>query len=319
MRLIQLIINLLRRNLCSEYSKDLLEIKQQVKDFRIKFDAVKTELLEKEQKLKLEEEYIKQIEQDCQKIEQELAELKAEEIINQELYDAEQYWNFSKPAANVRYKGRTEPFQLRRTFNDVKVFITPNDCEILEDLRKAQLFITDKRHCNDEILKIYKHTRTKIINPYKYAYDDQKYKISEFWMFPFELRSVKSGDCEDWTHELVSYLIAAGVPAFRVRAVAGVTRSNFGHATCYVLGDDLKTWYHLNSTTPAAMIHQRKLEDMPTSKTKSDDIGLKDIWFSYNNQHAWSSFENKDSQVLFNQHLKDFIDITPTVGLYDGK
>ena len=82
----------------------------------------------------------------------------------------------------------------------------------------------------------------KKINPYKYQEDPDQFKTDDVWLFPYELRKTGLGDCEDWAIELASYLIAAGVPNWRVRVVIGVTYNGGGHATVYILRDDLQTF-----------------------------------------------------------------------------
>ena len=223
------------------------------------------------------------------------------------------YWNNKRPKADVFYRGRTIPLTTEMISNDVKVFITPEDAKIQKDIKKYGLKVNDVKNCNADILKIYKHTRTKQINPYKYKYDNQSFGIGEYWMFPFELMAMGKGDCDDWSHELVSYLIGAGVPNWRVRVVCGTTYSNFGHSTVYVLADDLKTWKHLNSTTPISMITQSDLMQMPNSNNPADTIGIKNVWFSFNNEFAWHTFETNAGRDEFGNLLPnpDIIRIEP--------
>jgi len=229
------------------------------------------------------------------------------ELVKQTIPEPEpeekEYWNTKRPQADIYYKGRTLPLTKDMIENDVKVFITPRDSKIQYDIKKYSLKIVDVKKCNAQILKIYKHTRTKQINPYKYKYDNQSFGIGEYWMFPFELRAMGAGDCDDWSHELVSYLIGAGIPNWRVRVVCGTTYSGFGHSTVYVLADDLKTWKHLNSTTPISMISQSDLMQMPNSNTPSDTIGIKNVWFSFNNEFAWHTFETNASRDDFGNLL----------------
>ena len=212
------------------------------------------------------------------------------------LDDAEEYWNSKYPKKNISYHGRYMPnlqegkFRRKKLEIDVRLFVQPNDWVIQEDIINNRLNVKDPARCNNDILKIYKHTRTKPLNPYRYVHDGPNVGVSEFWYFPHELREAKKGDCDDWGNELASYLIAAGVPAFRVRCVAGITYSGFGHLTVYVLADDLKTWYHLNSTNPIGMI-PNKFDKLPQNGDLVDKIGIKDVWFSYNNIYSWHVFK----------------------------
>jgi hypothetical protein len=119
------------------------------------------------------------------------------------------------------------------------------------------------------------------------------------------------GDCEDYGNSLASHLIAAGVPHFRVRAVCGNCwgYNGSGHLTVYVLGDDLKTWYHINSTSTGS--EYSNLTQCPKSNDPNDLIGIKDVWFSYNDQYSWSVFESVYSEDDFNKQAGNKIKITP--------
>jgi len=223
------------------------------------------------------------------------------------------FWNNKRPKADIYYKGRTIPLSKQMIESDIKIFITPEDAHIQYDIRKYGLKVKDEKNCNSDILKIYKHTRIKKINPYKYSYDSQSFGIGEYWMFPFELQAMRKGDCDDWSHELASYLIGAGVPNWRVRVVCGTTYSGFGHSTVYVLADDLKTWKHLNSTTPISMIKESDLMQMPNSNDPRDKIGIERVWFSFNDEFAWHTFETNASRDDFGNLLPkpDIIKIIP--------
>ncbi|MBI4453253.1 transglutaminase-like cysteine peptidase [Candidatus Woesearchaeota archaeon] len=205
---------------------------------------------------------------------------------------AVQYWNTKKPERTIFYEGRALP-NGKRISADVRLFVTPNDGYIQEaiddekDSNGRPLRVRTPNRCNDDIMKIYRHTRKY----FEYGDDQEIAGVPEYWLFPFELRATGKGDCDDWANELASYLIGAGVPNYRVRVVCGKTRSGGGHSTVYVLGDNQKTWYHLNSTTALHEIPTDRLELMPTSKDVSDRMGIGEVWFSYNNEHAWHVFE----------------------------
>jgi hypothetical protein len=208
-----------------------------------------------------------------------------------------QYWENRHPKADIVYNGRPLPFQKTNIEVPVQLFIQPSDFVIKNDIIKNDLMVKDIYSCNETILNIYKHTRTKPLNPYRYDYDDAQFGIPELWLFPFELRNAKKGDCDDWGNELASYYIAAGVPNWRVRCVAGTTWSNEGHLTVYVLADDLKTWVHTNSTNPIALINYAKdLMELPKSNDSNDKIGIEKVWFSYNNESAWHEFEGSKTE-----------------------
>lgn len=219
----------------------------------------------------------------------------------------QEYWDFKRSPVPVFYAGRIAP-NIKTPFKiDVRLFITPNDAVIQQDIINHDLQINNTTVCNNDILKIYKHTRTKSINPFKYVTDKVIANVPEFWMFPFEFRQYKAGDCEENAIEIVSYLIAAGLPDYRVRVVAGITWGGEGHATVYVLADDLTTWIHINSTTPIELIKAKDLLELPIANDPLDVMGIKDVWFSFNNTHAWNEFETQFSQDMFNKHYNNKI------------
>lgn len=228
------------------------------------------------------------------------------------LQEQRDFWNSKYPKAYITYKGRYAPMSTTiRTEIPVQLFVTPKDPDIITDVINNNLLVSDPANCDDTILKIYKHTRTKPSNPYRYVYDQENVGVPEFWFFPHELRFAKAGDCDDWGNELASYLIAAGVPRFRVRCVAGECWGGGGHLTVYVLQDDMKTWRHINSTTPISYIENKtSLDQFPTSNDENDSIGIKDVWFSYNDDYAWHEFETAAAEKSYNK-FKALFDIVP--------
>lgn len=210
----------------------------------------------------------------------------------------QEYWDNCVPKANILFRSRKLPGFDKHFQVDVRQMITINDSVIYKDLCDASLLVRNPDKCDDDIFAIYYHSRVKEINPYIYEYDNQAFGC-EFFMYPYELRQLQKGDCDDWGIELASYLISAGVPAWRVRCVAGRTWQGGGHLTVYVLSDDLKTWRHLNSTTSWSTVKRRgyrALSDFPKPNDESDKIGIKDVWFSFNNFHAWHAFETYESE-----------------------
>ena len=209
----------------------------------------------------------------------------------------EEYWNNRVSKADILFKARKLPGYPTKFSVDVRQMITINDSVIRKDLEEHALMVKDPEKCNEDIYQIYHHTRVKEINPYFYEYDEHIFGC-EFFMYPYELRVLEKGDCDDWGIELASYLITAGVPEWRVRCVVGETHSGGGHLTVYVLADDLANWYHLNSTTPWRIIDEKgwsNLTDFPKAGDSTDEIGIKDVWFSFNNKYAWNAFETHAS------------------------
>lgn len=208
------------------------------------------------------------------------------------------YWNNRVPKADILFTARKLPGHSQHFSVDVRQMVTINDSVIFNDLTANGLMVNDADCCNDNIFRLYRHSRLKEINPYHYEYDNPQFGC-EFFMYPYELRTLNKGDCDDWGIELASYLIMAGVPEWRVRCVVGNTRSGGGHLTVCVLADDLRTWYHLNSTTSWHDVVRQgrgKLEDFPKADDADDKIGIGEVWFSFNNKYAWHAFETHESE-----------------------
>lgn len=214
-----------------------------------------------------------------------------------------EYWNNKYEKKLVRYK---RPIY---DGNDVRVedipvtnFIQKNDLVIRETLEEEGLFVEDPLQVDEIVPEIYHLAKEE----YDYEYDRNNLGRLEFWLLPFETREL-NGDCEDWSMMIASYLLAAGVPSWRIRVIAGGTlNENYGgHATVYVLGDDLETWYHLNSTTPEH--HHDKLSEYPTW---GEDTGLNidpdDVWVAFNDRYGWQDFESDASRENFeNSKISD--------------
>ncbi len=209
----------------------------------------------------------------------------------------EEYWNNRVPSADITFKARKLPGHSTLFAVDVRQMITINDSVIRKDLEEHGLMVNDPANCDGDIYRIYRHSRIKQINPYLYEYDNQIFGC-EFFMYPYELRVLQKGDCDDWGIELASYLISAGVPEWRVRCVVGTTFGGGGHLTVYVLSDELTNWYHINSTTSWQSVEQSgigRLTDFPKAGDSNDNIGIEDVWFSFNNKYAWHTFETHAS------------------------
>jgi len=218
---------------------------------------------------------------------------------------AVQKWDTKYPEANIFYT-RYIPKCNKEGKVDVRHFLTPEDPRLVNWVRCKNLKIEDPWNCNDIIAKIYKADRYY----FKYRFDYQQFGVKELWLYPWETMTLKYGDCDDWANLLASRLLAAGLPPQRLRVVAGLTNNKAGgHATVYVLGDDFKTWYHLNSTGYSTHSH---LEDYPTSHDEDDPLGVigEHIWFAYSKHKAWHTFRTTEARTTYKKyHKKKWINI----------
>lgn len=189
--------------------------------------------------------------------------------------DWQKYWNNKYPKVyKYRKKGKFQvPYQL---------LITPNDPLIRASLVYFDLYpLPEKNKYDNAVLRIYRKVRK---NSYPYTHDKANTGDIDYWMAPYELRYYKKGDCDDFAHELASYLIAAGVPNWRVRVVVGKTYSGRQHSTVYYLRDDMKTWVHLNSTSFIAGNVQSLDHDYFNTDSA---MAIKKVRLSFNNKYVW--------------------------------
>jgi predicted transglutaminase-like cysteine proteinase len=175
---------------------------------------------------------------------------------------------------------------------DVRLFIQP-DFEIEKTINSKKLMYDGEQDLDKLIPKVYAAAKAS----YKYG-SDSNYGFSEYWMFPFELRYVRSknlaGDCDDWSNWIASHFAAANIPRHLWLVSCGTTRNGFGHSTIYCK-DSEKNWHHLNSTKPDYRYDD--LKKYPSNKDETDKIGIKDggFWFSYNDAWSIHKFESTEA------------------------
>lgn len=208
--------------------------------------------------------------------------------------------NEEYPEANVVYSGRTLPNSQTMCSVPVSILVTPNDWQIIKDLKDWGLYRTNEDH-ETLIPKIYKKILQKF---YKYDYDINVWGKDEIWEWPFETRTrySKGADCDSWAIVQASYYIASGVnPAF-IWCVAGNT-SLGGHCTVYVYSKNDSKFHHLNSTYGNMF---ETVSEFPTHKDaeeERDKIGISSVWFSFNNERSRTTFSTKATK---DKNLKKF-------------
>jgi len=205
------------------------------------------------------------------------------------------YWNTKHEIRNYTARSGHLIGTNYSAHKPVQLLITPNDPIIVKDVKDNDLLVQDGSCCDQSIFKIYNHTRTKKINPYNYDSDTEVTGLAEYWMEPWELRQFGKGDCDDWASELASYLICAGVPNWRVRIVIGKTFGGIGHATVYVLKDDMKTWRHINSTGWAVRSGEMSLDNTVFDLERG--LAIETVWFSFNNEFSWRTWNGDTSDI----------------------
>jgi len=182
--------------------------------------------------------------------------------LDPELYYGTKYSNVNR----VFYEGRVLPSGAKLKL-DVRNFFTNKAAAELMDIVNPMLSECDdqKAHYVDAWVQ------TNI----KYVSDKRQFNLPEFWMFPFETLKTRRGDCDDGAILAGCLLVAAGVPAWKVRLTAGLTKSGEGHCWLTYYCVDSKRWVALdwcfNPSTKE--IHER---------LDYKDAGLYGrVWFSW--------------------------------------
>lgn len=257
------------------FDKTILDLNVQLRNLDIQSQSDKQLIDQKNQEIELQKE--------------EIRNLNAKIIIPDQLED---YWNNKYNKASITYEGRSLPFSKDKCVVPVNVLITPSDPFIIEDLKKWNLYRTGE---DPETLipKIYQKIHDTY---YNYDYDKNVWGVDEVWEFPFEMRD-KAGsgkwayDCDSWSGLILSYYIAAGIPRWRVRVVAGMC-SLGGHSTVYCFSKTTNKWHHTNSTYGLIydVLAKYPVHDDAVSESNPkgrDALGIYNVWFSYNDLYAW--------------------------------
>lgn len=257
------------------------------------------ELLQKEKTELMQQVFLMQ--NKINELRGELETLKKSLISNPKLDEL----NNKYPKANIEYIGRTFGTSKDMIPIDVRLLITPQDFHIQQEIKDNNLQIKDPE---TDVPKIYKYIYSKY---YKYVEDQINYGLPELWEFPFEILEKKRRnpnvgfDCDSWANFQASFYIAAGMPSYKVRAVAGMSKLG-GHSTVYVYSDIDSQWHHLNSTYG---LLKGKISEFPTTDDagKNDNLGIYDVWFSFNSEYSWHIFKTSSARDSFDKNKNKFI------------
>ena len=156
---------------------------------------------------------------------------------------------------------------------DVRNFIFPKSYVLDNAVRKCSLKTGDD---SSTVLKCCLFVQDYI----KYVGDMDSRKQNEFWQYPEDTLSRRTGDCEDGAILMKSLTLCAGVPDWKVKIVAGNVKGG-GHAYCTFIRDDdtqaIMDWcYWSNRLHPNA---RPKMED---------EQNYYEIWFSFNHNHSYA-------------------------------
>lgn len=200
------------------------------------------------------------------------------------------YWDNKYPKNPVIYRGRSIPQKINNQIIltnleiDVKTMLTTNDSIVKKIIKDKG--ITGANN-DDKMLNIQKW----VVNNIKYIGDNLSEGVVEYWQFPFETLRLGSGDCEDGALLIAALAVNSGVPAFRLRVVAGFvqpapTAPQGGHGYVAYLRESDNQWvaidwcYLQDSNVPIA--------SKPILK---NNTVYKNMWFTFNNEYSWSQKE----------------------------
>lgn len=200
------------------------------------------------------------------------------------------YWDNKYPKNPVIYRGRSIPQKINGQIIltnleiDVKTMLSSKDSILNKLIRTNNITGSN----NDEkMLNIQKW----VVNNIKYIGDNLSAGVVEYWQFPFETLRLRTGDCEDGALLIAALAVNLGIPAFRLRVVAGFvqpapTAPQGGHAYVAYLRESDNQWvaidwcYLQDSNTPVAL--------KPILK---NNTAYKNMWFTFNNENSWSQKE----------------------------
>lgn len=209
--------------------------------------------------------------------------------------ELEIFWNNKHPKRPVIYTGRAIPeicstcktHTLKKNVNiDVTTMLSKHDTCVKKIIEQNQLI---GQTYDDTIANIQKWTVQNI----KYIGDDLNEGVIEYWQFPFETLTAKTGDCEDGALLIAALAINAGIPSFRIRIVAGVvqeseTAPTGGHGYVAYLRQTDNEWVIIDWC-------YKEDSNIPVSEKTilKDNAYYKKIFFSFNDEFSWSSDEFK--------------------------
>jgi predicted transglutaminase-like cysteine proteinase len=158
-----------------------------------------------------------------------------EETLSNEDFEDElrTYWQTKIPHNNnFKYNGR-------KCLIDPRILFTPIDNTIPR--------ISGAETNDETVLRGMKLVRQTIT----YDIDKNVHDAQEWWSFPYETWKLRRGDCDSQAILLASVLLKSGVPAWRVRIVAGDVvygKGVVGHCWCCYLREKDNKWLVLDTT-----------------------------------------------------------------------
>ena len=201
--------------------------------------------------------------------------------------EIEEYYNEKYPYKDVVYK-RTD--KLGEQNIDVRIFANPTNFQLP--------FFQNSFTEDDDTTAI--ESLKWIIKNIKYKSDINTYKKNEYWAYGYETLKSKQGDCEDGAILLYQIMRNNLIPAWKIRISAGWvynpnTFKKVGHAyvTYYCESED--RWVDLDWC-----FFPQKISVSERPDYKDNPIYGK-VWFSFNEDYAWSTGLNADAKRYLKQ------------------
>ena len=190
----------------------------------------------------------------------------------------EKYYNNKYPKKNIAYK-RTDRNGTIRI--DVRQFLNHHNYKLMEIVGAD----------DDEIAY---ESLMYVMDNIKYTPDKSQYGMNEYWCFNYETLNSKKGDCEDGAILLYSLMRKNGIPAWKIRLNAGNVKGGGGHAYLVYYVESKKKWVVLD------WCYWPNTFAVDKRKEYKKETNYHDVWFSWNEDYAWSEGLNKKAEELLN-------------------
>jgi len=220
------------------------------------------------------------------------------------------------PIRNIVYKGYT--IKLKNTIRKPEIKVQ----DFIQVLRSHHEWLENGGLTLQAYLKKYdgidygvvmNHLMFDIYRAYvprkSYALDSDLYGISEQWSPTIDSWYLKKMDCENSSNELMSLFKAAGLTGplehFSWNSCGSTPLG--GHSTVYCWDFSNEVWRHLETTVTS--VSESEFTDLPENGDPNDQLGITDVWWSFNSQVARHMFATSAARKSYwkRERFQDFI------------
>jgi len=204
----------------------------------------------------------------------------------------ESYWTQRHPVIEKTYLGRASVrYAGGRMRNiaysvDVRRFVAPAGDAVMRPTLAAIMGETIEQVLTRSSDKLARRVQAWVAASIQYRTDSQTRLMEDHWQPPEETLAVRAGDCEDGALLMLSLLLAAGIPSWRLRVAVGTvlwpSQGYQGHAwVAYCRGVD---WVPLDwcfmPETDSRIAARYSLDQLTRHYTNT-------VW-SFNDVHAYT-------------------------------